>query len=50
MPYTESVALAQAWQGSTLQPITGVGHRGILRAPTVVDLASRFVLAAWVGP
>jgi len=50
VPYAESVALALAWRGATLQPITGVGHRRILRDRSVVDLALNFVTAARVEP
>lgn len=46
MPYEESVALAQAWDGSTLQPVEGVGHRRILREPHVVESVARFVVDA----
>jgi pimeloyl-ACP methyl ester carboxylesterase len=49
MPYSESFALAEAWHGSTLQPVKGVGHRRIIREPSVVESAVRFVTDARVG-
>jgi pimeloyl-ACP methyl ester carboxylesterase len=49
MPYAESVALAKAWQGSTLEPVAGVGHRRIVREPSVVESVVRFVMDARAG-
>lgn len=43
MPFSESVALAQAWQGSTLEAVARIGHRRILRTPSVVASATAFV-------
>jgi hypothetical protein len=43
MPFSESVALAQAWQGSTLEAVARIGHRRILRTPSVIASATAFV-------
>jgi pimeloyl-ACP methyl ester carboxylesterase len=43
MPFSESVALAQAWPGSTLEAVTRIGHRRMLRAPSVVHSATAFI-------
>ena len=50
IPFSESVALAQAWQGSTLEATTRLGHRRIIRSPSVVQLAVRFVVDHSVEP
>ncbi len=44
IPFTESVALSQAWQGSTLEAVTHLGHRRILRAPFVVERSVAFLV------
>jgi pimeloyl-ACP methyl ester carboxylesterase len=49
MPYAESVALSKAWQGSTLEPVAGVGHRRIVQEPSVVEVVVRFVMDARAG-
>jgi pimeloyl-ACP methyl ester carboxylesterase len=49
MPYAESVALAEAWKGSMLEPVTDVGHRRIVREPSVVESVARFVMDARAG-
>lgn len=46
MPYAESVALAQAWPGSMLEPVAGLGHRRMLRDPSLVARAVRFLTDA----
>lgn len=46
MPYTESIALSEAWSGSRLEPIAGVGHRRIIRNEYVVQSAVQFIAAA----
>lgn len=43
IPFSESVALAQAWHGSTLEAVSRLGHRRILRAPLVVDRSVAFL-------
>lgn len=43
IPFSESVALSRAWKRSTLETVTGLGHRRILRAPLVVDRAVAFL-------
>lgn len=46
VPYAESVALARAWPGSRLVPVQGVGHRRILREPSVVEAVVDVIAAA----
>lgn len=43
IPFTDSMALSQAWHGSILEAVTHLGHRRILRAPTVVDRSVAFL-------
>lgn len=43
---SESHALAEAWPGSTLSPVPGVGHRRILRDPSVISSAVSFITDA----
>lgn len=45
LPASESHALAEAWPGSTLSLVPGVGHRRILREPSVISSAVRFITA-----
>lgn len=49
MPYTESLALVQAWPHARLVPIEGVGHRRILREPAVIAQAVGFIQATLQG-
>ena len=44
VPYSESVALGDAWPLAELVAIEGVGHRRILRTPEVIDRCLR-----WLG-
>lgn len=39
-------AIADAWPGARLLPTEGLGHRRLLRDPTVIDEAVRFVTGA----
>lgn len=48
MPFAESVALAQAWPGSALMPVPGVGHRRILREPGVVEASLAFLASVGI--
>jgi pimeloyl-ACP methyl ester carboxylesterase len=41
--WSEGQAIAIAWPGAQLQSTTGLGHRRILRDPTVVEAVVRFV-------
>jgi len=50
LPVSESHALAQAWPGSTLSLVPGVGHRRILREPSVISSAVRFITDATTAP
>lgn len=43
VPYQWSERLAQAWPGSLLWLTQGLGHRRILRNPTVVEAVSEFI-------
>lgn len=49
MPFAESVALADAWRDSALEPVTGVGHRRIIRELSVVESVVRFMMDARAG-
>jgi pimeloyl-ACP methyl ester carboxylesterase len=44
IPFREAEALAASWPGVNFQPVNGVGHTRILRAPFVVSLVTNFVL------
>lgn len=39
VPFTESLALSEAWPLAQLVPVEGLGHRRILRAPEVIARA-----------
>jgi pimeloyl-ACP methyl ester carboxylesterase len=41
--WSEGAALAKAWPGATLKSTEGLGHRRILREPSVIDDVTRFV-------
>lgn len=43
--WSEGAALAEAWPGAKLISTSGLGHRRILREPSVIEAATRFVLA-----
>lgn len=43
--WSEGKALAEAWPGARLITTTGLGHRRVLRHPSVIEEASRFVTA-----
>jgi pimeloyl-ACP methyl ester carboxylesterase len=43
VPWANAEAIAQAWRGSRLVPITGEGHYNILRSPYAVDQVVTFV-------
>jgi alpha-beta hydrolase superfamily lysophospholipase len=42
-PFTEGAALAKGWAGSTFIATSGLGHRRILREPSVVERAVAFI-------
>lgn len=50
LPASESHALAEAWPGSTLSLVPGVGHRRLLREPSVISSAVRFITEAATAP
>jgi pimeloyl-ACP methyl ester carboxylesterase len=43
--WSEGAALAEAWPGARLITTEGLGHRRILREPTIVEAVSRFILS-----
>lgn len=43
IPFSESVELARAWQGSNLEVVERLGHRRILRSPMVVQRVVTFL-------
>lgn len=43
IPFSESVALSQAWSEAVLETVDGVGHRRILQAPSVIASAVSFI-------
>ena len=43
--HADGVALAAAWPGAKMLTTSGLGHRRILRDPSVIEAATRFVLA-----
>ncbi len=49
VPFTDGQAIAEAWPGARLLPTEGLGHRRILRDPTVVEEVVSF-LAPSGGP
>ena len=50
IPFSESVALSQAWRGSTLEAVTRLGHRRLLRAPFVVERSVAFLTSHQIRP
>jgi pimeloyl-ACP methyl ester carboxylesterase len=46
IPYADSVKTARAWTGSRLITTTGLGHRSLLRDPTLIEQAVEFVAAS----
>ena len=50
LPASESRALTEAWSESTLLSVPGVGHRRIVRDPTVISTAVRFITDATTTP
>ena len=46
IPYADSVKTARAWSGSRLIATTGLGHRSLLRDPTLIAQAVEFVAAS----
>jgi pimeloyl-ACP methyl ester carboxylesterase len=49
IPFSESVELAQVWQGSTLEVVARLGHRRILRSPMVVQRVVTFLRATEIN-
>lgn len=45
VPFADGEALAQAWPGVTLHPVSGLGHRRLLRDPEVIGRSVRFLSA-----
>lgn len=45
VPWADGEAVARAWRGAELVRTEGLGHRGILRDPSVAARASAFVVA-----
>ncbi len=43
VPWTDGEAVARAWSGATLSSTSGLGHRGILRDPSVGASIASFV-------
>jgi len=46
IPYADSVRTARTWSGSRLITTTGLGHRSLLRDPTLIAQAVEFVAAS----
>ncbi len=46
VPFSQGERLARAWPDATLRPVQGLGHRGILRAPTVIEEVTSFLRPA----
>lgn len=44
VPWTDGEAIARAWPGAALVSTDGLGHRGILRDPSVAARAAAFLL------
>jgi pimeloyl-ACP methyl ester carboxylesterase len=49
IPYEDSLKTARAWSGSRLITTTGVGHRSLLRDPTLIAQAVEFVASSQPG-
>lgn len=45
VPWGHAAAIASAWRGSVLLPVTGHGHNGVLSAPEVLTHVADFVAA-----
>lgn len=43
VPFAEGAAIAASWSGAKLLPTDGLGHRGVVRDPTVVGEVLQFV-------
>jgi pimeloyl-ACP methyl ester carboxylesterase len=43
--WSEGAALADAWPGARMMSTEGLGHRRILREPSVIEAAAEFVTA-----
>lgn len=43
VPFTEGAAIAASWPGARLFATTGLGHRGVVRDPRIIDEVVRFV-------
>jgi len=46
VPFTDGAAIAAAWPGARLLTTTGLGHRGVLRDPGVIQEVVQFVTDA----
>ena len=42
--YADGVTLSEAWPGARMLSTSGLGHRRILREPSVIEAATRFIL------
>lgn len=45
VPYADGQAIAERWPGATLLPVEGLGHRRVLRDPSVVQAVASFLRA-----
>jgi hypothetical protein len=50
VPFTEGAAIAASWPGARLFSTTGLGHRGVVRAPRVVAEVMQFIADAVTMP
>jgi pimeloyl-ACP methyl ester carboxylesterase len=50
VPFTEGAAIAASWPGARLFSTTGLGHRGVVRAPGVVAEVMQFIADAVTMP
>ncbi|MGE0550317.1 MAG: alpha/beta hydrolase [Kofleriaceae bacterium] len=50
VPFDDATRLATAWPGARLRPTTGLGHRRLLRDPSVISEAVDFVKAGVTRP
>lgn len=50
VPFADGAAIADAWPGARLLPTSGLGHRGVMRDPGVVEEVLRFVHVPAAAP
>lgn len=46
VPFADAEKIVKNWRGSKLLPLTGVGHRKILKAPAFIEAAKEFIAKA----